>query len=84
MRRANMKPIRPSCTTITVVLTSGPSCRAFQKDCLKLERGKRMDTSTPAGTWYLLANASRLEPSIQFQNNTYSEQSGTKAGRRNR
>ena len=31
-----------------------------------------MDTSTPAGTWYLLANASRLELSIQFQNNTYS------------
>lgn len=31
-----------------------------------------MDTSTPAGTWYLLANASRLELSIQVQNNIYS------------
>lgn len=31
-----------------------------------------MDISTPAGIWYLLANASRLELSLQFANNAWS------------
>jgi hypothetical protein len=31
-----------------------------------------MERSSPAGIWYLLANASRLELSIQFHNNRYS------------
>src|SRR5215467_13044229 len=31
-----------------------------------------MDISSPAGTWYLLANSSRLELSFQYTNNAWS------------